>query len=300
MVRENMSIIYKFSKYLKRRFSDLFDLIYLISFGYPSQIIKFKALWGLTQGLIYPLPRVLFGAEKASRICYSFLQNRIPLAIIPLNKSSNTKIMVSKDPSHYQVYIEIYIKDIYQKEEIKRGMNIIDVGAHIGAYTVLAAEKVGEIGKVIAIEPEPKNYQYLIKNIKLNNFKNVIPVKIALTDHEGFGKLYLHPFVSADHSFVSRENEGFEESSFLETPVKTLDNLVEELNLKKVDIIKIDTEGTELSVLRGAEKTLKANPGMKIIVSSYHYPEEVEGVSQFLKERGFKIKIFPGDIITTI
>ncbi len=293
-------MIIKIAGYIKRRLLDLLDFLRLIRFGYPSQIVKFQALWGLTQGLIYPLPRILFGAEKASRICCSFLQNRISPATLPLNNSSNTKITVSKDPSHYQVYIEIYVKDVYQKKEIKKGMNVIDVGAHIGAYTMLAAEKVGEEGKVIAIEPEPKNYQLLIKNIKLNNFKNVIPVKIALADHEGFKKLYLHPFISADHSLALRKNEGFKENLYIKIPVKTLDNLVAELNLNKVDIIKIDAEGSELPILRGAERTLNANPKVKIFVASYHYPEEMKEVSQFLNERGFKTEIWKGVNVITV
>ena len=96
--------------------------------------------------------------------------------------------------------------------------------------------------------------------------------------------------------FSDRRDEG----SSIEVPVKTLDKLVGELNLEKVDIIKIDTEGAEIPILKGAEKTLKANPNVKILVASYHYPLEKKEVCQFLNEKGLKTKVSKEGIVITI
>ena len=193
------------------------------------------------------------------------------------------------------MYLEIYLDDIYHMKTLRRGMNIVDVGSHIGTYTILAAEKVDKKGKVISIEPEPKNYKQLLQSIKLNNYQNVIPVNTALSDHEGFEKLYLSPF-SWGHSLLFKENA----TSSIEVPTKTLDNLLEELNFKRIDIIKIDAEGSEVPILKGAEKTLKANPNIKIIVAAEHYPSEAKEVCQFLNDRGFKTKVSQDNIVMTI
>jgi FkbM family methyltransferase len=174
-------------------------------------------------------------------------------------------------------------------------MNVVDIGAHIGMYTILAAEKVGKTGKVVAIEPELKNYKQLTENIDLNGLKNIIFENIALADYNGSGKLYLGSF-SESHSLIVPEDK----NSYIEVPVKTLDNLLEELNIKKVDIIKIDTEGAEVPILKGAEKTLKANPGCRVILASYHYPSQIKEVSQFLNDRGFKTKVYKDSIVITV
>jgi FkbM family methyltransferase len=167
-------------------------------------------------------------------------------------------------------------------------MNVIDIGAHIGTYSILAAEKVGDIGKVISVEPEPRNYEQLKKNIELNKFKNVITKNMALSDHEGLEKLYLNIDNSGGHSLTFQKDK----NSYINVTVKTLDNLIEELNLKKIDIIKIDAEGSEIPILKGAEKTLKNNPDMKIIVAAEHYPSQAEEVREFLNSVGLEARIY--------
>jgi FkbM family methyltransferase len=140
---------------------------------------------------------------------------------------------------------------------------------------------------VISVEPEPRNYEQLKKNIELNKFKNVITKNIALSNHEGLEKLYLSPY-SYGHSLVLNKNG----DEFINVFVKTLDNLIEELNLKKIDIIKIDAEGSEIPILKGAEKTLKNNPDMKIIVAAEHYPSQAEEVREFLNSVGLEARIY--------
>lgn len=80
--------------------------------------------------------------------------------------------------------------------------------------------------------------------------------------------------------------------------VDTLDHLLKSLHVEKIDILKIDAEGIEMQILEGAKETLKNNPQAKIIVASYHYPEEIQEVQSFLETRGFKTSISYCDIIT--
>ena len=238
----------------------------------------------------------MLGRKRGGRICIFFLHTFCSSKILPLPPPLKSKIMVLQGEMSYgSPYIEIYILDAYNIRLLKEGMIVVDVGANIGVYTILAAEKVGKNGKVIAIEPEPKNYQQLLKNIKLNNFQNVIPINIALADHNGSEKLYIS-YCAGLHSLIASENT----ISSIKVPLKTVDKLLEELNLKKIDIIKIDTEGSELPVLKGAEKTLKANPNIKIIVAAEHYPSEIKEVSQFLNNKGFKTKVSRDGIVMAV
>jgi FkbM family methyltransferase len=267
-------------------------LLHLIKLRYPIKPIEIAAIDLLAFGLIYPLARIILGKKKGPIYYNSFVSFFCSSEILPLFKN---KIIIPKNMSNYGPFFDIYIQNVYHQELLREGMNIIDIGAHIGVYTILAAEKVGESGKVIAIEPEPKNYGQLLENIKLNNFQNVISKNIALADHKGFGRLYLSSFLDG-HSLTAQEDK----NSYIEVPINTIDELLKELNLEKVDIIKIDAEGVEIPILKGAEKTLKANPNVKIIAASYHYPLEVKEVCQFLNDRGFKTKVSERDIVITI
>ena len=118
------------------------------------------------------------------------------------------------------------------KRLLKRGMNFFDVGAYKGYYSLMASELVGEEGKVVAFEPDKRYFNYLIKNIKINKISNIIAKNIALLDFEG-----------------QTEIEAYKGGSQI-VEVKTLDGIVDELNIVP-DLIKMDVEGAEYSVLRG-------------------------------------------------
>ena len=283
--------------WLKNRFLEFLGLLKMIRYypKYSFQSIKTQALILFTNGLIFPVARIILGEEKSCCFRQSFfkIHSSTALTIISLPRPFKSRLVMRCADLGF--YSEIYFQDIYSQKLLKSGMNIIDVGAHIGVYTVLAAEKVGKDGKVIAIEPEQKNYKQLVENIKLNNFQNVIPINIALADYNGSGKLYLSSF-SDGHSLIFNEDKNL----YLNVPIKTIDRLLEELDISKIHLIKIDAEGAEIPILKGAEKTLKTNPNIKLIIATEHYPSEAEEVCQFLNDRGFKAKVYKGSIITTI
>ena len=283
------------NEWFKKRLLEFCGLLKMIYFRYPFNAIKTQMIFFLTWMFIYPIPRLIFGTEKACKICHPFLNNYFPPTILPLAPLLKNKILL-RDRIDFGTYIEIHIYNIYFKELLKQGMNVIDIGAHIGTYTTFAAEKIGSTGKVISIEPESRNYNQLCQNIELNKFKNVISKNIALSDHAGLQKLYVSNTYSGRHSLIFKQDE----NSYSEVQVKTLDSLLEELNVKKVDIIKIDTEGSEISILKGAEKTLKNNPGIKILVAAEHYLSQAQEVCQFLNKKGFKTAVSRERTVMTI
>jgi FkbM family methyltransferase len=145
----------------------------------------------------------------------------------------------------------------YFKKLVKPGMRVVDVGANIGYYTLLAQKLVGRRGKVWSFEPEGENFADLCGNIRLNNgLGTVMAIQKAVSDRDGRARMYLAKDSGA-HSLVL--NWGGK-SVGVET-VK-LDSIIK----GRVDVVKTDTEGNEVAVLRGAERLLKRNRDIKLFV----------------------------------
>lgn len=178
---------------------------------------------------------------------------------------------------------EIYEEEVYEKiRKIQKEDVIIDIGSHIGLFTFKASKKAS---LVVSIEPYPSSYKLLTRNIELNNLKNVIPLNLAVSNFDGKGELYLSSSC-VGNSLVSSVHWVTDKT--LEVEVRTLDTIIKELELKKIDFIKIDAEGAELEILKGAENTLKITSSLSI--ASYHYPKEAEKLREFLQDR-FDVEI---------
>ena len=147
------------------------------------------------------------------------------------------------------------------RDEIKEGDIVIDVGANIGYYTLIFAQLVGKTGKVFAFEPESKNFEILKKNVKINNYNNVIVEQKIISDKSGKMKLFISDSDIVGHRIQQMGNF----KKFIEVESVTLDEHMKKLNLdKKINFIKIDVEGAEPKVLQGAKKILEQNSKLKI------------------------------------
>jgi len=142
------------------------------------------------------------------------------------------------------------------KKQVKKGMTVLDIGAHIGYYTLLAANLVGENGRVFAFEPHPHNFAVLEKNVRINGYKNIVLVQKAVSDKSEYTNLFLGKR-SGLHSLSNRVGK---KSIVVETV--TLDEIFDKDC--QVDIIKIDVEGAEMLVLLGANRVITANGNLKI------------------------------------
>ena len=288
-------LIPNIGKFFRLRFIEFKELIRATKYlGFLTPLVIFWIINLCVYSFIYPIVRIALGKEKSYNICNYITKTPAPPGVFSFPMLLRSKIALRKNVD-WGIFIEICVRDVYHKDTLKEGMNVIDIGAHIGIYTVLAAEKIGDMGKVIAVEPGARNYERILENIRINNFNHVIVKKMALSDHNGQEKLYVSPS-SVRHSLMLHGQE----YTWTEVTVKTLDALLEELDAQKVNIIKIDAEGAEIPILRGSQKTLKNNPNVKIIVASYHYPDEVKEVRDFLRHMGFKTTVSSFDIVTTI
>ena len=138
---------------------------------------------------------------------------------------------------------------------IRPGQRVIDVGANLGYYTVLAAICVGATGEVWAFEPEPENFRLLAANVALNGCRNVALMQMAAGEIRGTAMLHLSPNNRGDHRLGWNAQSG----PIRESVVIEVISIDECLPQQTVDIVKIDTQGTELEVLRGMQQLIVRN-----------------------------------------
>jgi FkbM family methyltransferase len=140
-------------------------------------------------------------------------------------------------------------------EQARPGTVAIDVGANVGMFTVPLALAVGPSGRVLTIEPSPENVARLEANLELNALENVVVERIAVGDRAGHILLQL----ASDPGFHSTAEIAESRSVDEEVTVRaeTLDQVWLRAHAPAVSFIKIDTEGSEDAVLRGAEEILR-------------------------------------------
>jgi len=134
------------------------------------------------------------------------------------------------------------------KKEIKKSDIVLDIGAHIGYYTLIFAKLVGKEGKIFAFEPHPNNFALLKKNVEINNYQNVILEEKAVSDKNGRIKLFLSEGSSGLHRIYKYKLEG--ERNFIEVESIKLDDYFKNYD-RDINWIKIDIEGAEWLALQG-------------------------------------------------
>lgn len=151
------------------------------------------------------------------------------------------------------------------------GSSFLDIGANIGLMSSIASRQVGDNGKVFAVEANPKTVEILQHNLALNQCENVQIFPLALGETPGTATLFENWNVNRGGASLLSQDGG----EGVEVPLDTLDNLFRN---DKIDLIKIDVEGFELEVLKGAQEFLmKQNPVLIIEVSEQR--ENETGVS---------------------
>jgi FkbM family methyltransferase len=149
------------------------------------------------------------------------------------------------------------------EETVEPGMVVVDIGAHVGYYTLLAAKQAGPNGKVYAFEPEQGNHALLQKNIETNGYNNVVATRMAVSDRRGSSTLFLTALDSGRHSMY---HHGLPERGSVPVETTTLDSFLESEGWPHVDLIKIDVEGAEIAVLDGMPRLFGECPDLKLII----------------------------------
>jgi FkbM family methyltransferase len=204
------------------------------------------------------------------------------------------------------------LKGCFENEEwrfverfLQPGMTVLDIGAHHGYYTLLASRKAGPKGYVIAFEPSPRERRRLHLHIRLNGCRNVETEDCALGETEGTAQLHL--VLGTDSGCNSlRKPAVTGQTELIPVRIERLDRVLQQRRIGKVDFIKLDVEGAELSVLKGATELLHRRPRPVIFAEVQDIRTEPWGypakrIVRYLCDLDYRLfQVFPGENLEEI
>lgn len=176
----------------------------------------------------------------------------------------------------------------YYSQVLDNAAVAIDIGANIGAHTLRMAELCGESGMVVAVEPTGWAFNKLTKNLALNPLlRSRIRAVQAFLGPSSDHSLPLEVCSSWPMNVSSNSKEGRSEGRPHSTAgaiPTSLDNLVNQMGIPKVNLLKVDVDGHEIDVLTGASETLRRfKPAVVIELAPYVYPDGDKGVLRILQ-----------------
>lgn len=181
----------------------------------------------------------------------------------------------------------------YISDNIKRGQQVLDIGAHKGGYLYSMLKNIGSEGKLYAFEPQSDLYAYLVNLKSLYKWSNVRIEHLALSDQAGIVELYIPQNKTSQSSspgatiLKKKLNEEFNKIEEIQT--QTLDAYCDEFQIQP-DFLKIDVEGNELNIFKGGSKTLKTyKPKILVEIESRHVGEEqAKSTFEYLTDLGYR------------
>jgi|GEM_PF-2369345 len=167
-------------------------------------------------------------------------------------------VMPTKDitltPSVMSGVFERHELDIFERA-CSAGATVVDVGANIGLYSVVAAQRIGASGRVYAFEPVPENIAFLRKNLELNRVTDRVAVQeMAVGEADGELEIFLSDRQIGTHSAAKAPVGG---STSVKVPMRSVDAFVANIRISRIDVVKVDVEGYDGQVLQGALQTLR-------------------------------------------
>jgi len=189
---------------------------------------------------------------------------------------------------------EIHNENVYQiqRDDIRNNSVVIDIGAHIGVFSVFAAVQAENV-TVYSFEPEPGNFELLVRNIAANNLESRIhPINLAVSNIDIPRKLIRSATSVSAHSFSANKFLDDDVKDSLAVNCTTLSDIFRKYEINKCDILKLDCEGEEYNILLNASDEILAK--IVKIVGEYH-----DGLNQythddlgnFLSERDFEVEM---------
>jgi len=173
---------------------------------------------------------------------------------------------------------------------LKPGSTVVDIGANTGYYTVLAGKLVGDQGRVYAFEPDPVSFSLLERNVRLNGLTNVVLEQKAVSNEPGSIRLYLSEDNKGDHRIYQPADEDREA---IEIEAVTLDDYFAD-DPRRIDFIKLDTQGAEVAILRGMPRILAANENLRMAVEFWpsgleQFGYQTDELLEILEQANFRL-----------
>jgi len=278
-----------------------------------KKIIK----WIRTKGLLWTLKKVSTHIKNKMRKFY----RKLHLEFLRIFKSKNG--LVIKKILNYKMYLDINdsglsrellfkgIREELQTEiwgkMIKPGMNVLECGANLGYYALMEASIIGNKGRVYAVEPIPKNFKILEKNIKLNNYSHIIKAyNLAISDQEGTSKIAVtkksnFATMLLEESVISKwMSRKLKQQTKKIIKIKTvrMDNFLKDKH--DVDLIRMDIEGYEIKVIKGLINTIKkSKKPIKLFIELHPLVfKDKKIISKFVKDL-LKLNLKPLYLVST-
>jgi FkbM family methyltransferase len=173
---------------------------------------------------------------------------------------------------------------------LQPGSVVIDVGANLGEWTVPFARKVGPAGRVLAIEPAPRNAVALESTLAANALRHAEIVRCAVGDNDGIAQFAVPVVTSArTDTGTARIGPTGAGHDALQVPLRSLDSLAAEQDLPRLDLIKIDVEGHERKVLDGAAAILGRYRPVLVVETGHEADEDRAAIHDRLTGFGYRI-----------
>lgn len=168
------------------------------------------------------------------------------------------------------VEVGIIRKGMFEPETVRAfaallapGMTVMDVGANVGQFTLVAARRVGPSGRVHAYEPTPELAAHILRNLELNGLGNVAVNAVAVSDMAGRASLHFVELDDPGENSIVNPSPG---TRTLEVPTVTLDGYLAEHAVGTVSVIKMDIEGAEMPALLGARNLLSGDDSPVLVL----------------------------------
>jgi FkbM family methyltransferase len=174
---------------------------------------------------------------------------------------------------------------------LEKATTFLDVGAHVGLYTVEAAKVLRNRGAVIAVEPNPRSLWFLLENIRINKLDNVIPIQGVASQSNSFVEMHIPPEGNWGICRQAANDLGWGRQYLTDT--LRLSDLLDHLG-KTVDVVKMDIEGNECAALRGLLDNGRYHPHH--IIWEY-LPKEFPGsdeAARYLQGHGYELRDIRG------
>jgi len=153
-------------------------------------------------------------------------------------------------------------------------MTLLDIGANVGYYTALALARTRGNARVVAVEPDPETFQYLLRTVAANPGASVDCVAKAVSDRNGTGILHTSRGNRGDSRLYANELA----DGSCPVQLVRLDDLLDDLRIARVDLVKIDVQGYEAHVLAGMQRTIECSP--RLVILSEFWPHGIRAAGR--------------------
>ena len=196
---------------------------------------------------------------------------------------------ISAELLRWRVHEPFFTHEFFRR--ISKGMVVLDIGSNIGYYAVHEAKLVGPEGLVVAVEPQPHIYKALLESFRANGLENYVAIRKALTKTTGSTEFIISPVSNLSRVHWSGGLHSDAHEKIIVVEASSVDELVTELKLKRLDLVRMDVEGHEEAILEGMQSTIekfKPTICMELHVSILGLKKSITLLAN-LMSRGYRI-----------